>query len=401
MTSPIRSAPSSDKPRFVGEWVRLGDVCEIRSGGTPKRSVPEYWKGGSIPWVKIGDISGKYIDSTEEYITEAGLKNSAARILEPGVILFSIFASIGAVGILRIPASTNQAVASLAIVSDAIDRDYLFYFLKSREVAVKSSGRGVAQNNINLSILRSMQVPIPELAIQRKIAEQIEAVSAQIEASEIQLGSLDSLIKSRFVEMFGDPCDPANDSFPREPIDSFCELRTGPFGSSLHKEDYVSGGHPIVNPSHITESKIEIDSDLTIDGDAYAALTPYHLNIGDVVMGRRGEIGRCAVVAKTGLVCGTGSMILRPNPNRCHSDFLQRVISFPSFALALEREAVGVTMKNLNAKIVGNATVILPPIKLQQDFDAFVAQANKLRFAGNHEMNFRCERFTLSWSTMA
>ena len=190
------------KPQFVGERVKLGDLCSVCSGGTPKRSVSEYWNEGSIPWVKISDISGKFVSSTEELITEAGLKGSSAKLLAPGTLLYSIFASIGAVGILKIPAATNQAIAGLSIKTDRIERDYLYHFLKSRESLAKSSGRGAAQNNINLTILRGMEVPVPAIGEQKAIVEQLEIIAAQIKQAETQLDQLDSLVKSRFVEMF-------------------------------------------------------------------------------------------------------------------------------------------------------------------------------------------------------
>ena len=221
--------------------MKLGDLCSVCSGGTPKRSVSEYWNEGSIPWVKISDISGKFVSSTEELITEAGLKGSSAKLLAPGTLLYSIFASIGAVGILKIPAATNQAIAGLSIKTDRIERDYLYHFLKSRESLAKSSGRGAAQNNINLTILRGMEVPVPAIGEQKAIVEQLEIIAAQIKQAETQLDQLDSLVKSRFVEMFGDPCDPGSSS-AKNRIDSFCELRIGPFGSALHKEDYKRAG---------------------------------------------------------------------------------------------------------------------------------------------------------------
>ena len=182
--------------------MKLGDLCVVSSGGTPKRSVSEYWNEGSIPWVKISDISGKFVSSTEELITEAGLKGSSAKLLAPGTLLYSIFASIGAVGILKIPAATNQAIAGLSIKTDRIERDYLYHFLKSRESLAKSSGRGAAQNNINLTILRGMEVTVPAIGEQKAIVEQLEIIAAQIKQAETQLDQLDSLVKSRFVEMF-------------------------------------------------------------------------------------------------------------------------------------------------------------------------------------------------------
>lgn len=355
--------------------MKLGDLCSVCSGGTPKRSVSEYWNEGSIPWVKISDISGKFVSSTEELITEAGLKGSSAKLLAPGTLLYSIFASIGAVGILKIPAATNQAIAGLSIKTDRIERDYLYHFLKSRESLAKSSGRGAAQNNINLTILRGMEVPVPAIGEQKAIVEQLEIIAAQIKQAETQLDQLDSLVKSRFVEMFGDPCDPGSSS-AKNRIDSFCELRIGPFGSALHKEDYITGGHPLVNPSHIIGGAIRPDENLTIDDGKYESLASYHLLPGDVVLGRRGEIGRCAVVKADGLICGTGSMIIRPG-QKVRSDYLQRVVSFPSFSHALEANAVGVTMKNLNAIIVGSAEIFLPDLKDQDACITLVSQIDK------------------------
>lgn len=355
--------------------MKLGDLCSVCSGGTPKRSVSEYWNEGSIPWVKISDISGKFVSSTEELITEAGLKGSSAKLLAPGTLLYSIFASIGAVGILKIPAATNQAIAGLSIKTDRIERDYLYHFLKSRESLAKSSGRGAAQNNINLTILRGMEVPVPAIGEQKAIVEQLEIIAAQIKQAETQLDQLDSLVKSRFVEMFGDPCDPGSSS-AKNRIDSFCELRIGPFGSALHKEDYITGGHPLVNPSHIIGGAIRPDENLTIDDGKYESLASYHLLPGDVVLGRRGEIGRCAVVKADGLICGTGSMIIRPG-QKVRSDYLQRVVSFPSFSHALEANAVGVTMKNLNAIIVGSAEIFLPDFKDQDACITLVSQIDK------------------------
>ncbi|WP_181972339.1 restriction endonuclease subunit S, partial [Bifidobacterium adolescentis] len=185
--------------------MKLGELCEICSGGTPKRSVAEYWKDGTIPWVKIGDMSEKYVSSTEERITDAGFNNSSVKMLEPGTLLYSIFASIGAVSILKIPATTNQAIAGLKIKDDSLDRDFLYHYLKSRESISKSSGRGAAQNNINLTILRNMQVTLPSIEIQRSIVRNLEMISNQVTIAESHLMDLDALVKSRFIEMFGDP----------------------------------------------------------------------------------------------------------------------------------------------------------------------------------------------------
>ena len=108
-------------------YVKLSDLAEIQSGGTPSRSNSSYWNG-NIPWVKISDIKGKYITETEEFITEEGMSNSSAKMFERGTIIFSIFATIGKVAILDIDATTNQALVGLKN-NNQIDKTFLVYAL--------------------------------------------------------------------------------------------------------------------------------------------------------------------------------------------------------------------------------------------------------------------------------
>src|SRR5699024_10331154 len=97
---------------------KLGDVCKIQSGGTPSRAASAYWENGQIPWVKISDIKGKDLSTTEEYITQTGLENSAAKIFPAGTILYTIFATLGETCILDIAACTNQAIAGIQLNTD-------------------------------------------------------------------------------------------------------------------------------------------------------------------------------------------------------------------------------------------------------------------------------------------
>lgn len=229
--------------------------------------------------------------------------------------------------------------------------------------------------SIKLSKIQGIELKLPSPEKGVRQVQALERIESQIGRATALLTYLNSLVKSRFIEIFGDSCDPGSSS-AKNRIDSFCELRIGPFGSALHKEDYITGGHPLVNPSHIIGGAIRPDENLTIDDGKYESLAAYHLLPGDAVLGRRGEIGRCAVVKTDGLICGTGSMIIRPG-QKVRSDYLQRVVSFPSFSHALEANAVGVTMKNLNAIIVGSAEAFLPDLKDQDAFITLVSQIDK------------------------
>ena len=183
---------------------KLGDIATIQSGGTPARSIAEYWEDGTIPWVKISDIKSKHLNQTEEMITEAGLENSSAKIFPKGTILYTIFATLGETSILDINAATNQAIAGISITDSRVLPDYLYYYLLSQKIHVQKIGRGVAQNNINMKLLRDFDVPLPSKEAQLNIIEQLNRVTELLFLRKQQLTKLDELIKARFVEMFGD-----------------------------------------------------------------------------------------------------------------------------------------------------------------------------------------------------
>ena len=182
--------------------------------------------------------------------------------------------------------------------------------------------------------------------------------------------------------MFGDPVTNKK-RWTVKPIKEFATVKIGPFGSLLHAEDYIENGIPIVNPSHIIDSKIVTDPKLTLTLDKYESMSAYALQEGDVVLGRRGEIGRCAVVDNGEYLCGTGSLFIRIEHDYLPM-MLQRIISSDAMRGVLENMAVGVTMLNLNAGMIANLEVIMPPIDLQTRFADFVRAADKSKFEMQH-----------------
>lgn len=157
-------------------------------------------------------------------------------------------------------------------------------------------------------------------------------------------------------------------------------FRTGPFGSALHKSDYTDGGVPVVNPMHIIDSELVPTSAMSITEGAAVGLTEFRLKAGEIVIGRRGDMGRCAVVREdqAGWLCGTGSMIVRCSKD-LDPDFLQRVLSSPSVIRAIEGSSVGSTMINLNQSVLAGLKLQYPPIHEQRAIAAALSDVDVLR----------------------
>lgn len=146
------------------------------------------------------------------------------------------------------------------------------------------------------------------------------------------------------------------------------EFRTGPFGSALHKSDYVADGVPVINPMQIIDGGLQPTRSMAITEQAARKLKNFRLSVGNIVIGRRGDMGRCAFVRKEheGWLCGTGSMIIRVMP-AIDADFLQRILSSPPVISAIENTSVGSTMANLNQGTLGNLVIPLPSTKAEQE----------------------------------
>jgi type I restriction enzyme S subunit len=145
------------------------------------------------------------------------------------------------------------------------------------------------------------------------------------------------------------------------------ELQTGPFGSSLHKKDYRRGGTPVLNPASIQNGRIVPISDMAVGQSTLERLASFKVRTNDILMARRGEMGRCAVVTQReeGWLCGTGSLILRPS-DVVFSEYLTLVISSPTGRAFLGGAAVGTTMQNLNQSILLRMPFGLPPLAEQR-----------------------------------
>ena len=175
------------------EWEvkRIVEFASIGSGGTPSREVAAYW-GGSIPWVTTSQIDFGVIEDADQFITEEGLKNSAAKLLPAGTLLMALYGqgkTRGKVGILGIPAATNQACASIAL-HDGVSQQFILHYLTSRYEEIRNSSNSGSQENLNGNIVKGTPVALPPPIEQRAIAQALSDVDAL-------LASLDQVIAKK------------------------------------------------------------------------------------------------------------------------------------------------------------------------------------------------------------
>ncbi|WP_138956970.1 restriction endonuclease subunit S [Pseudoalteromonas sp. BSi20439] len=359
--------------------VKLGDIFKITSGGTPSRKKKEYYEGGTIHWVKTGDLHHKYVESASEFITQEGLDGSSTRLYPKGTVLLAMYgATIGACSILNVEACTNQACAAFT-PNEKIDLEYFYYLMKDCKSDFVKAGSGGAQPNISASFLKEFEIPLPPLDEQKRIAAILDKADTIRRKRQQAIKLADDFLRSVFLDMFGDPVTNPK-GWEVKSLKDIAKIQIGPFGTQLHKEDYIEGGIPLINPTHIVKGNIVPKTNLSVSNEKHATLSEYHLKVGDIIMGRRGEMGRCAIVneKEAGWMCGTGSLYIRPNKAGVFSEYLNKLLSSQAIKNHLESESQGATMPNLNKNIVGNIQIPVPSDEVLDDFTRLKVKFLKL-----------------------
>ena len=187
------------------EVKKLGDVCCIGTGSTPNRKNKEFYENGTYPWVKSTEVCNLPIYSVEEYITEEALKNSNCTLYPKNTILMAMYGqgkTRGQIGLLKIEACTNQAVAAIIPTKEVLDEIFLCQHLMLMYEHIRNMARGGNQANLNLSIVKSIQIFLPPLPLQHLFAQRIEQIER--EKSEVQksIQDLETLLASRMQYWF-------------------------------------------------------------------------------------------------------------------------------------------------------------------------------------------------------
>ena len=368
------------------EYTSIGESCSVVSGGTPSRSKNQYWENGNIPWIKIGNIKSKYVNEYDELITEQGLNNSSAKLLKKGTILYTIFATLGEVGILDIEACTNQAIAGINITDSRITTDYLYYFLKSKKDYVNNIGRGVAQNNINLTTLKNFEIPLIDVDKQLNIVEILEKVERMIFLKEKEIEDLDLLIKARFIEMFGDVRENSNE-FEIVQFNDIVEYM-GDIGSNgankvvvnhldmKDEEDYAI----MVRFTNFTKNDFKNDVKY-VSKDAYDFFKKSQIFGGELIVCKIGSAGQNYVMPYLNRPVSLGlNQIMIRIKDTILMPYLYQYLHTDYGEFLISGCINGAVTKTITKTELKKIPILLPPMEFQQRFADFVQHVDKSRF---------------------
>ncbi|MEI7821911.1 MAG: restriction endonuclease subunit S, partial [Verrucomicrobiota bacterium] len=189
------SSPQGAKELPHGwKHVRLGDIAQTTSGGTPRRDKPQYY-GGTIPWVKSGELGDRVVYETSETLSDEGLTSSNAKVFPKGTLCIALYgATVGKLGILGVDAATNQAVCAI-FPPEGLDTRYLYRFFEGKRRELIEQGKGGAQSNISQGIIRDTMFPLPPLPEQRRIVAEIEKQFTRLEAGVAALRRVQANLK--------------------------------------------------------------------------------------------------------------------------------------------------------------------------------------------------------------
>ena len=405
------------------EWVRLGDIGAWAAGATPSRKHPEYY-GGTIPWLKTGDLNDGIVNETSEKITELGVKNSSVKVNEPGNVLIAMYgATIGKLGIVgNQELVTNQACCGCSLF-DGVHNWYLFYYLLASRKRLIDLGSGGAQPNISKNKIEKFTFPLPPLEEQSRIAAKIAQLFAllrKVESSTQQYAKLQTLLKSKVLDLAmrgklveQDPNDEpasvllekikaekeqlikekkikkskplppiADDEKPFEIPDSWewvrlgeilalekGSIRRGPFGSSLKKAYFVPKSHntyKVYEQGNAINHTIDYGS-YYISAQKYDELKSFAIRPGDIIISGAGTIGKTYILPPESPegVINQALIRMRLNNKLITNDFF--LLLFKQKVSLLNKKAKGTAIKNMFsiAHMKEDIVWALPPISEQ------------------------------------
>ena len=359
------------------EYKKLGEVCEVVTGTTPKTNIPEYWGKGHY-WVTPAELNDTtvYIDKTERQITDEALSKTKLRLLPVGTVLLSSRAPIGKVAIANAEMYCNQGFKN-CICSEAIYNKYLFYFLRLKKDYLNSLGRGATFKEISKSIVESIKIPLPPQSTQLAIVSELDKINELIRLKKEQLKDFDNLAQSLFYEMFGDPVE----NEKGWEVKKLGELLKVIGGYAFKSDKYKDEGIPILRIGNINSGFFR-DTNLVF-AESDEKLERYKIFPGDIVISLTGTVGK----SDYGNVCIMDNAYNFYYLNQRNAKleifgnldkyYLSAILKNEVIKSRLTSISRGVRQANIANKDIENLQIPLPPLSLQRLFAQRIEQIER------------------------
>jgi type I restriction enzyme S subunit len=362
--------------------VALGDIFDIARGGSP-RPIQNYItdEPDGVNWIMISDASesSKYITSTKKRIRKEGVKNS--RMVHPGDFLLTNSMSFGKPYIVQTSGCIHDGWLVFSNRMDNVDRDYFFYLLGSKTVYLEFVRRaaGVTVKNLNINLVKEVQVPLPPLEEQKRIAEILDQAEELRRKRREAIAQLDTLTQSIFIEMFGDPVvNPKG--WNVKMCKNICSRIT--VGIVVQPASYYQEyGVPALRSQNIKPNSISTNNFVFFsESDNETKLAKTRVREGDIVLVRTGQPGTAAVIPKElDGVNAIDLLITTPCKDVVDSVYLCSFFNSSWGKKLVSSSQVGQVQKHLNVSILNNAQIILPPLSLQKEFTQRVEAVEELK----------------------
>ena len=362
---------------------KLRDICRFQSGGTPSRGTPAYFNG-NVPWITTVALNGDVIDGNQaiEWITDEAIAKSAAKIVPPHSVMVGTRVGIGKVAINSVPMSTSQDIISLiGIDENKWDKKFICHLITANKEHLTSQARGATIKGIKIEAIADLVLPEISLEEQARISEVIGKVDALMHMHQQMAMNLEQLIKSRFIELFGDPDgNPMN--WETAELERHLEIVGG---FAFKSEGFADSGIPVLRIGNINSGHFLPVNMVFWPEDP--SLARYKMYPGDLVMSLTGTVGK----DDYGNVCvlsdeypeyylnqRNAKLAIGATLNR---HYLSEMLKFSRIKKRLTGISRGVRQANISNRDILALRVPIPPIKLQEQFAAFVEQTDKSKLA--------------------
>ncbi|HFG9214681.1 TPA: restriction endonuclease subunit S [Clostridioides difficile] len=361
------------------EYIKLNELCYINIGKTPSRNTSDYWGSGNR-WLSISDLKEKYISKSKEEITDLAVEKANMKLVPKNTVVMSFKLSIGRVAILKEDMFTNEAIANFQIKNnELITSEYLYYAL--RTLNFNNTDRAVMGATLNKSKLSDIKIPYFTICIQNKMVEVLNKAQELINKRKEQIEALDELVKSRFIEMFGEPINNTKKFDMKKIKEISIYLKRGVSPKYVEQSNIK-----VINQKCIYWRNLKVENCKYYDENLKEKIEDIFLKQNDILINSTGTgtLGRCVKFNKidnSEYIADSHVTVLRSISNNLNSDYFAALFEFTNIQDTIYRKCVNGSTNQIELSVskLGEYLIMVPPIEFQNQFSEFVKQVDKLK----------------------